>query len=247
MSCASTWDRLPDAATISLISVHTEKDIAMYKPVKNKEPVRVEESDDIQLGFSEMAALGKGLRGGLKSGIGAVKEVAGDRANAEMANAKHLSKYFMVELPSRVSSSIVSSGFENRQWADKTDEWINLVKLGKKTQRITSKANADVVVTFKGHLGVVKVSDQVKGLGGLVKLDLGSTTGGATYELIARYTMFFADATSYIGAKSFKVNSGIKKRTDKGVPEFSDDDFKKVAEELTKKVAAYLRETRLTG
>ena len=132
MSCASTWDRLPDAATISLISVHTEKDIAMYKPVKNKEPVRVEESDDIQLGFSEMAALGKGLRGGLKSGIGAVKEVAGDRANAEMANAKHLSKYFMVELPSRVSSSIVSSGFENRQWADKTDEWINLVKLGKK-------------------------------------------------------------------------------------------------------------------
>ena len=152
----------------------------------------------------------------------------------------------MSGLSDRVRGSIKSSGFQTREWSD-VDEWINLGKMKKKTKKITAKANADVVVTFHGNVGVIKVPDKVKGLGGLVKIDLGSATGGASYELIARYTMNFADAKSYIGARNFSVNSGIVKRSDKGVPEFSDADFQKVADELTKKVTSFLKETKLTG
>ena len=244
-SCASTWSRLPEAKTVALISVSTEQDIIKYQKDK-KNVTRMQNQDDIQVGLSEFAALGKGLKGGLKSGLNSVKEVAGDRVGSEMANATHLSKYFMSGLPDRVRGSIKSSGFQTREWSD-VDEWINLGKMKKKTKKITAKANADVVVTFHGNVGVIKVPDKVKGLGGLVKIDLGSATGGASYELIARYTMNFADAKSYIGARNFSVNSGIVKRSDKGVPEFSDADFQKVADELTKKVTSFLKETKLTG
>ena len=244
-SCASTWSRLPEAKTIALISFATEEEIVKYQEQNNK-VVRMQNQDDIQFGLSEIAAVGKGLKGGLKSGLGSVVEVAEGRVGSEMENAKLLSKYFTSDLTNKITSSIKSSGFQTREWSDH-DEWISLRKLNKKTEKVTKKANADVVVTFNGNVGVIKVPDEIKGLGGLVKIDLGSATGGATYELIARYTMHFADATSYIGYKNFNVNSGIKKRSDKGVPVFNDSDFKKVSEELAKKVASYLKETKLTG
>lgn len=244
-SCASTWSRLPEAKTVALISFDTEKDIVKYQ-IDGKKTVRMQNQDDIQIGLSEFAALGKGLKGGLKSGLSSVKEVAGGRVGAEVENANLLSKYFMSDMVNRITGSIKASGFQTREWSDH-DEWISLPKLKKKTKKITKKANSDVVVTFGGNVGVIKVPDKVKGLGGLVKIDLGSATGGATYELIARYTMYFADAKGYIGSRNFSVNSGIKKRSDKGVPAFSDSDFEKVADELTNKVKSFLKETKLTG
>ena len=66
-SCASTWSRLPEAKTVALISVNTEQGIIKYQKDK-KNVTRMQNQDDIQVGLSEFAALGKGLKGGLKSG-----------------------------------------------------------------------------------------------------------------------------------------------------------------------------------
>ena len=105
-SCASTWSRLPEAKTVALKSFDTEKDIVKYQ-IEKKKTVRMQNQDDIQIGLSEFAALGKGLKGGLKSGLSSVKEVAGGRVGAEVENANLLSKYFMSDMVNRITGSIL--------------------------------------------------------------------------------------------------------------------------------------------
>ena len=246
-SCASNpWGRLPMATSIALVAVNTDADLIKYEKVKEgrKYVVRkMQNQNEIQVGLSEFASFGKGLLN--KKGLSTAKDLVKGRIESAAMNDTYLSN-FSDGIAERVLSSINASGYQNREWSD-MDSWINLAKMKKKTKKITKKANSDVVVTFSGNIGVIKVPDKIKGLGGLIKIDLGSATGGAAYELIGRFTMYFADSESYIGFKNFHVDSGITKRSDKGIPEFSEQDFEKIANELTNKVTSYLKETKLMG
>ena len=74
----------------------------------------------------------------------------------------------------------------------------------KKTKKLCGKANADIIMTFEGHIGVVKETKKMKGLGGLINLDIGASTGHADYTLIGRYYLRVADAEGFIGKRSFR-------------------------------------------
>ncbi|MBA65594.1 MAG: hypothetical protein CMG55_07330 [Candidatus Marinimicrobia bacterium] len=247
-SCASNpWERLNMAQSIAVVSINHGMKLEPYSMDDKGNPYRDDEAGKQQVGLSEMAALGKGFlqKGGLKKGFEAAKDAVGDRAKRgqnTMANLKaHADKIHGLTL-----QAVSGAGYDSRQWDD-VEDWFDLKKMGKKTKKLCQKTNANIVMAVDGHIGVVKETKKMKGLGGLINLDIGATTGAADYTLIARYNMFVADEEGYIGKRHFRINSGITKQSDKGLPEFTAEDFQVIYNKLSKKMKSLLKESKMMG
>lgn len=246
-SCASNpWERLDTAQSIAVVAVYTDSLIVAYK--KNDKGKNVIDPDGHkgQVGLSEMAALGKGLfqKGGLTKGMEAAKNVVVDRVSRGTALKNNL-KTFSEKVHDVVLYAVKNSGFENRRFSNIDDDWISLVKLKRKSKKLCKIANSNIVMTVNGHVGVVKVTKKLQGFGGLINLDIGAATGQADYTLIAKYTMRVADKKGNIGYKNFKIDTGITKSSDKGIPEFTLEDFKIIEDKLSFKMKSFLKERKL--
>jgi len=248
-SCASnSWERLDTAQSIAVVAVYTDSLIVAYKKNDKGNNVIDPEGHKAQVGLSEMAALGKGLfqKGGLTKGMEAAKNVVDERISRGTTLKNNL-KTYSEKVHDIVLYAVKNSGYENRRFSNIDDDWISLVKLKRKTKKLCQIANSNIVMTVNGHVGVVKETKKMKGLGGLINLDIGAATGQANYTLIAKYTMRVADKKGNIGYKNFKINTGITKASDKGLPEFTVEDFKIIEDKLSFKMKSFLEERKLMG
>ncbi|MBH30666.1 MAG: hypothetical protein CMG71_01590 [Candidatus Marinimicrobia bacterium] len=251
------WDRFESAQSISVYSVKVDNELTHYKEVwtgrgKSKtvsyEKV-VANPDEVNFGLSELGTFAKGIKStvenkNLGAVVGAGKGLMDDKANAIASNESNLS-HFSDNFSDYVSYAVKDGGFDPKV-ADGVSRWIDVK--GNKVGKLVEKTNSDALITVQGHAGYVKVSTKVKGLGGLVKIDVGATTGDATYTFVGVFWLKVADKEGVIGSQKMWIDTGIKKKSDKGYPPvFTKGDYDVLVEKLQNQLSSFLSEKKLMG
>lgn len=238
------WDRIQTTNSFSVVSVVTVDHLIQYSKIeegrgKKKKISYVKVADDEKrMSFGEMGKLGKGMSKGLKGYQDAAKDFEEGRDNAEIQNMVNLETH-IDNLPANVESVMKQCGFEVMPFQ-------NVFRLrdiranNNKTKAILAKAKSDAILSLTGNVGYVKESKKMKGLGGLIKVDIGNVTNEATYTLIAEYNVNVRDKSGYIGSRGWLIETGISKVSKEGVPAFTEDDFKIIDTKLNEKLLTLL-------
>lgn len=247
----SPWLRFDSANTMTVSSLKVDGNLRHYNEIRTgrgkKEKVswqlvELPAEGEVDFGLNELGSFGKGLIKG--KGKDTFKELAKERKDAINANEDNLAE-FEANLLDNVMGSLKESGFNPK--AGKTVyKWINMK--GEKAGRLVEKAGTDAALTLEGRVGYVKTNKKVKGLGGLVKVDIGGTTGEASYTFVGQFWLKVADKKGVIGTHYIKIDTGIVKKSNKGYPPvFTSEDYNTFNKILRDAIGSFLTEKKLMG
>ena len=247
----SPWLRFDSANTMTVSSLKVDGNLRHYNEVRTgrgkKEKVswqlvELPAEGEVDFGLNELGSFGKGLiKGKAKDTF---KDLAKERKDAISANEDNLAE-FEANLLDNVMGALKESEFNPK--AGKTVyKWINMK--GEKAGRLVEKAGTDAALTLEGRVGYVKTNKKVKGLGGLVKIDIGGTTGEASYTFVGQFWLKVADKKGVIGTHKIKIDTGIVKKSNKGYPPvFTPEDYNTFNKILRDAIGSFLTEKKLMG
>lgn len=247
----SPWLRFDSANTMTVSSLKVDGNLRHYNEIRTgrgkKEKVswqlvELPAEGEVDFGLNELGSFGKGLIKG--KGKDTFKELAKERKDAINANEDNLAE-FEANLLDNVMGALKESEFNPK--AGKTVyKWINMQ--GEKAGRLVEKAGTDAALTLEGRVGYVKTNKKVKGLGGLVKIDIGGTTGEASYTFVGQFWLKVADKKGVIGTHYIKIDTGIVKKSNKGYPPvFTSEDYNTFNKILRDAIGSFLTEKKLMG
>ena len=249
--CATVhWDRFPVSKSVAIVSYKVEDEMREWaKNKKGKLSLQpIDESGDVQVGFSEFAAFGKGLL--KKDAVGATKELIEERKRIEEENRTNLNQ-FRSSFLDEVKGTFKKNEMEVKQWDD-INKWYTLKKSNalifkprhtRKAKKLIKSSGADMIATVYVRVGYIKQTKKV-GAGILGAIDVGSYTGDAKYEFAADVFINFEDAEGFIGSGYFMIETKQVQDTD-SAPEFSTEDYKVLTDELNKEIKSFLKDKKI--
>jgi hypothetical protein len=253
-SCApppNPWLRFETANSIVVTALKVDENLRHYDEVRTgrgkKEKVtwqlvELPAEGEVDFGLNELGSFGKGLVKG--KGKDTFKALAKERKDAINANADNLAD-FEANLLDNVMGALKESEF-NPKSGKTVYKWINMK--GEKAGRLVQKAGTDAALTLEGRVGYLKITKKAKGLGGLVKLDIGGTTGEASYTFVGQFWLKVADKDGVIGTHYIKLDTGIVKKSNKGYPPvFTAEDYDTFNKKLRDAIGSFLTEKKLMG
>lgn len=245
------WLRFDSANTMVVYSLRVDENLRHFNEVRTgrgkKEKVswqlvELPAEGEVDFGLNELGSFGKGLIKG--KGKETFKGLANERKDAINANADNLAE-FETNLLDNVMGSLKEAEFNPRA-GKKVYKWIDMK--GEKAGRLVQKEGTDAVLTLEGRVGYVKTNKKAKGLGGLVKIDIGGTTGEASYTFVGQFWLKVADKDGVIGTHYIKIDTGIVKKSNKGYPPvFNSEDYASLNKRLRDAIGSFLTEKKLMG